>query len=78
MKRLLQIAFAVEWSKVYVICWLGGPNGEKGHSFSPYGPTLSRYITYFFFLNLTKFFPKEPEWFKAVNTARSSIQWTIF
>ena len=25
-----------------------------------------------------KFFPKEPEWFRAVNTARSSITWTYF
>ena len=32
----------------------------------------------FFFLNVPKFFPKEPEWFRAVNTARSSINWTIF
>ena len=40
---------------------------DRGHSFSPYGPTLSRWITYLFFLNLTKFFPREPElwlWFK--------------
>ena len=32
----------------------------------------------FFFLNLTKFFPKEPEWLRAVNMARSFINWTIF
>ena len=33
---------------------------------------------FFFFFNLRKFFLKEPEWFKAVTTARSSINWTIF
>ena len=32
----------------------------------------------FFFQNLAKRFPKEPEWFRAVITARSSINWTIF
>ena len=37
------------------------------------------YIFFFiFFFNLRKFFLKEPEWFKAVTTARSSINWTIF
>ena len=36
------------------------------------------YIYIFFFFNLRKFFLKEPEWFKAVTTARSSINWTIF
>ena len=48
-------------------CALGLENTARGHSFSPYGPTLSRWITYLFFLNLTKFFPREPElwlWFK--------------
>ena len=34
---------------------------DRGHSFSPYRPTLSQKITYLLFLNLTKFFPKEPE-----------------
>ena len=32
----------------------------------------------FIFLNLTKFFPIEPEWLRAVNTARSFINWKIF
>ena len=36
------------------------------------------FFFFFFFFNLRKFFLKEPEWFKAVTTARSSINWTIF
>ena len=39
-------------------------------------PRLANNI--FFFFNLAKFYPKECEWFRAVNTARSSINWAIF
>ena len=53
-------------------------------SFSQYKPTLADekhfflIINFFYYLNSTKYFPEEPLWFKAVITARSSMNWTIF
>ena len=35
-------------------------------------------LIFFYYLNSTKCFPEEPLWFKAVITARSSMNWTIF
>ena len=51
---------------------------DWGHSFSPYGPTLSRLRTHIYIFKLNEVLPKEPEWLRAVNTARSSTNWTIF
>ena len=39
---------------------------------------LVKDIFIFFSWKLTKFIPKEPQWFRAVITARSSVNWTIF
>ena len=55
---LADFLFRETWIYIYVICRLGGPYSEKltevlkmlrGHSFSLYGPTLSRQITLFIF-----------------------------
>lgn len=40
--------------------------------------TMSFFSNLFFFLNQTKCCPKEPSWFRALITARSSINRTIF
>ena len=50
-------------------------NRRKGLSCIVHMQSYKRQITFF---NLTRFFPKEPELFRAVNTARSSVDWTIF
>ena len=42
-------------------CDRGLENAALGLRPDPYGPTLSRQITYLLFLNLTKFFLKKPE-----------------
>ena len=47
--------------------------------FFPIQTDLSWWIKFLFLpLNLTKSFPKELEWFRAVTTSRSFINWTIF
>ena len=44
----------------------------------PTRTVLGWWMTFSFFpLNFTEFFPNEPEWFRAVITVRSSINWTI-
>ena len=47
--------------------------------FFPIRTDLGWWIKFLFLpLNLTKSFPKELEWFRAVTTSRSFINWTIF
>ena len=79
--------------EIYVIRQPGGPYWEKlcrgrrlREVLNTEGTILSstdrlrlvNYIFIIFFLNLSKFFPKEPKWFRALITARSFINWTIF
>ena len=39
---------------------------------------VNAHVSIFIISNLAKFFPKEPEWFRAVNAAISSIKRKFF
>ena len=41
-------------------------------------PLAGKEHIYIYFFKLNEVLPKEPEWLRAVNTARSSTNWTIF